>query len=128
MAISVPVKILSISDKVIDALQSSEAVSRFKDIDIILACGDLPYYYVENVFEAIGVPTFFVRGNHASVLEYGVKGPRSSPDGAIDLHQRVININNVLLAGFEGSVRYRTGPFMYTQTSSERLGISDAGT
>ena len=110
-----PVRALSISDQVVDVLQSTDSQKQFSNIELILSCGDLPYYYIENIREALGVPMFFVRGNHDKTTEYGVKGARPGPIGAVDLHNRVINHNNILLAGFEGSLRYKDGPFMYTQ-------------
>lgn len=38
-------KILSISDKIIGELQSLKAKEKYKDIDLVFSCGDLPYYY-----------------------------------------------------------------------------------
>ncbi|KAA3647883.1 MAG: hypothetical protein DWQ07_02535 [Chloroflexi bacterium] len=109
-------KILALSDKTIDFIYSPTVGERFTDIDWVISCGDLPYYYVEYVLDALNVPTFFVRGNHASVIEYSNRGNRTAPMGAVDLHTQVTNFRGVLMAGIEGSVRYRQGPFMYTQT------------
>jgi Icc-related predicted phosphoesterase len=38
-----------------------------------------------------------------------------SPRGGIDLHRQVINYRGLLLAGIEGSLRYRDGPYQYSQ-------------
>ena len=117
-------KILALSDKVVDFIYSISAKSRFSDIDLILGCGDLPYYYLEFVFEILEVPLYFVRGNHASVVEYGASKERTAPGGGVDLHARVINQDGLLLAGFEGSVRYKRGPYMYTQSEMWTLVFS----
>ena len=109
------ITVLSVSDRIENYLLEQESSEKFKDIDLILSCGDLPYYYIEKLIKKIGVPTLFVRGNHDQAIEYNKFGPQSGPLGAIDLHKRVVVLNNIIFAGFEGSLRYREGPFMYTQ-------------
>jgi nucleotide-binding universal stress UspA family protein len=109
-------RVLSISDIVEEQLGDSGANNNFGDIDFLLACGDLPYHYIEKVMASLRTPAFFVRGNHDKKVEYGTKGARTQPLGAVDLHCRVINFNNLLLAGFEGSVGYQEGGYMYTQS------------
>ena len=108
-------KILALSDKTYEFIYSPAVAERFSDVDWVISCGDLPYYYVEYVVDVLNVPTFFVRGNHASVVEYGQRGNRTAPMGAVDLHAQVAACNGVLMAGIEGSLRYREGPFMYSQ-------------
>jgi uncharacterized protein len=109
-----PVKTLVISDKIVDFIYSPAVRQRFGDVDMVISCGDLPYYYLEYLVSTLNKPLFYVRGNHASVVEYTEAGPRTAPWGAIDLDRQVINFNGLLMAGFEGSIRYNTGPFQYT--------------
>jgi Icc-related predicted phosphoesterase len=108
-------KVLSLSDVVVARIYSPQIRSLYGDVDFVLGCGDLPYYYLEYVVSALNVPVFFVRGNHAEVVEEGEAGPRYNPHGAIDLHRRAISYQGLLLAGVEGSLRYRKGNFQYTQ-------------
>lgn len=108
-------KVLSLSDKTLDLVYNPSAKERFGDVDLVLGCGDLPYYYLEYLVDQLNVPVFFVRGNHDPEIEYAEHGERRAPWGAVDLHQRVVHQDGVLLAGFEGCVLYRRGPFMYTQ-------------
>lgn len=109
-------KILSLSDIVVDLVYSPRIRQRFGGVDLVLGCGDLPYYYLEYVVSTLDKPVYFVRGNHAKVLEYSEGEPRTGPHGACDLHRQAINHRGLLLAGVEGCIRYRPGPFMYTQT------------
>jgi uncharacterized protein len=109
-------KILSLSDIVITRIYSPQIRALFQNVDLVLGCGDLPYYYLEFIASMLDVPVFFVRGNHAAVVEYQETGPRTYPHGATDLHCKVANFNDVLLAGVEGSIRYRQGPFQYSQS------------
>lgn len=109
-------KVLSLSDQVLEFIYSPSVAERFAHVDFVLGCGDLPYYYLEFLVDSLNKPVFFVRGNHAPEVEYSATGAtRKSPWGAIDLHRRLQNFHGLLIAGFEGSARYRLGPFMYTQ-------------
>ncbi len=115
-------KMLSLSDQVLEFIYNPSVVERFADIDFVLGCGDLPYYYLEYLGDQLTKPVFYVRGNHAAEMEYSTEGAgRSEPWGAIDLHRRVVNHKGLLMAGFEGCVRYRQGPFMYTQGEVWRM-------
>ncbi len=108
-------KILAVSDIVLDLLYSPMIRERFPDVDMVLGCGDLPYYYLEYILTALDVPLYFVRGNHANVVEYSSTGEKTHPHGGVDLHRRAVLANGLLLAGVEGSVRYKEGPFQYSQ-------------
>jgi Icc-related predicted phosphoesterase len=108
-------KVLALSDQIQDLVYTPSAAQRFKDVDLVISCGDLPYYYVEYLVDVIGKPVFFVRGNHAARIEYGQGTQRTSPWGAVDLHRRLVNHQGLLMLGFEGCQRYRRGPFQYTQ-------------
>ena len=80
----------------------------------MLGCGDLPYYYQENIAKKLNVPLYFVRGNHDALIEYGTDGERKAPRNGIDLHRRSVYKNGIVLAGIEGCNRYNRGDFQYT--------------
>lgn len=108
-------RVLALSDKLLDFVYSPNVAQRFADVDLVLGCGDLPYYYLEFLVDTLGKPVFFVRGNHAAEVEYSQTQERTAPWGAVDLHGKLVQHHGLLLAGFEGSLRYRAGAFMYTQ-------------
>jgi len=108
-------KILVVSD-VVDSLVYSPLIRNiYGDVEFVFGCGDLPYYYLEYIVSALDKPVYFVRGNHAHEVEYGEEGPKSHPHGAINLHRRTLRHDGLLLAGIEGSLRYRPGKYQYTQ-------------
>jgi Icc-related predicted phosphoesterase len=109
-------KVLSLSDKQIDSIYSSQVKTRFADVDLILGCGDLAYYYLEFVISMLNVPLYYVRGNHSNLVEHTSSGPKTHPHSGTDLHRRVVYDQGLILAGVEGSLRYRKGPFQYSQT------------
>jgi hypothetical protein len=109
-------KILSLSDKQVDFIYSSQVKSRFGDVDLILGCGDLPYFYLEYAVSMLNVPLYYVRGNHSNLVEHTIVGPKTHPHGGIDLHRKVVLEKDLIMAGVEGSLRYRQGPFQYSQS------------
>ena len=109
-------KILFISDKVVERLYSPKIAERHKDIDLIIGCGDLPYYYLEFIVCMLNVPLLYVHGNHDPEKEYLPDGAAiTSPGGGINLHCTTHIEKNLLLVGLEGSIRYKRGKFQYTQ-------------
>jgi len=111
-----PMKALTLSDQIVSFIYSPQVRQQFQDAELIIGCGDLAYYYLEYVFNALNVPLFFIRGNHDAVVEYGTTEQRTEPHGGIDLHCRHYCHRGLLMAGVEGSIRYRPGPFQYSQT------------
>jgi hypothetical protein len=110
-------KLLAVSDVEIGFLYSPMIRDRYQDIDLILSCGDLPYFYIEYMISMLNIPCYYVRGNHASEREIGAESIRRFPWGAVDLHRRgVEDDTGLLLAGLEGSLRYNRGQHQYTQS------------
>lgn len=110
-------KILSVSDVELSFIYSAHITERFRDVDLVISCGDLPHYYLEYMISMLDVPLYYVHGNHASKVEYSAEGERSAPWGGYDLHRRVKrDPSGLLLAGIEGSLQYNYGPHQYTQS------------
>jgi uncharacterized protein len=101
-------RILALSDTVVSHIYSPAITQRFKDIDLIVGCGDLPAAYLEYIVTLLPAPLVYVPGNH-------------DPDnyivpGGIDIDGRVIEINGCWMMGLGGSQRYkRRGKHQYTE-------------
>ncbi len=110
-------KVLAVSDVEVNMIYSPLITQRFKDVDLVIGCGDLPYYYLEYIISMLNRPLYYVRGNHAPIhMEETSGGIRTQPWGAVDLHRRVIrDPSGLLLAGIEGSLNYNNGKYQYTQ-------------
>lgn len=118
-------KILSISDKVVPIIYSINIQERFGDVDLVLACGDLPYSYQEFIISSLNRPLCFVHGNHDPALEYGPGKPKAYPHGGINLHRKIVRVEGVLLAGVEGSVLYsKRSLYQYSQSHMWRHVLS----
>jgi len=110
-------KILAVSDQVVDSLYTTEVKGRFGDVDMILGCGDLPYDYLEFLVTVINRPLYYVHGNHDRPFEITADGKRQiAPAGCDPLDERAVVSKGLILAGLDGSVRYsREGEFQFTQ-------------
>lgn len=118
-------KILAVSDVEVDMIYSPLVAQRFKDVDLVIGCGDLPDYYLEYIVSMLNRPLYFVRGNHASRYEPGGGEYYTGPGGAIDLHRRVYHdTSGLLLAGIEGSLDYNRGQHQYTQMEMWNMVLS----
>jgi Icc-related predicted phosphoesterase len=111
------VKILSISDTVVPVIYSPIICEKFADVDCVIGCGDLPYYYQEYIISSLNVPLYFVHGNHDPLVEYSEHGECAYPHGGISLHGKVVRWNGMLMAGVQGSVLYsNSSKYQYTQS------------
>jgi len=65
----------------------------------------------------LDAPLFFVHGNHDPLVEYtSSSGTKTAPSGGENVDLRCVNQNGLLVAGLEGSIRYRPdGLHQYTQ-------------
>ncbi|RCK76370.1 MAG: hypothetical protein ANABAC_0521 [Anaerolineae bacterium] len=108
-------RILAVSDTVLDYLYSPQISNRFLKVDLVISCGDLPYYYPEYLTSLLNASLYFIRGNHDRSADTPLQ-PHPAPLGGVDLHLRSVNHAGLILAGVEGSIRYKEGPFMYSQS------------
>jgi len=109
-------KILTVSDRVDEMLYSPALKRCFSDVDLILGCGDLPYYYLEYLVTVLGGPLFYVNGNHGLAIRNRQGEEWANPGGCENIDGRVVHHRGLLIAGLEGSMRYNDEPyFQYTE-------------
>ncbi|MEN6393562.1 MAG: metallophosphoesterase [Anaerolineaceae bacterium] len=109
-------KLLAVSDLVIPLLYSQHTKSRFLDIKLLISCGDLPYEYHEYLVSSLDVPFFYVLGNHDKEFSSNNSYQNQFIAGGTNLHGKSVHYNGLILAGMEGSLRYREGPYQYSQS------------
>ena len=109
-------KILLISDIVVEYIYSNSIAKRFQDIDFVISCGDLPNYYLEFIVSVLNKPLFYVMGNHDGKRILTEQGLLSAhPGGCENLDGRIIEYHGLLIGGLEGSMCYNQGIFQYTE-------------
>ena len=104
-------RILTLSDQVIESLHGTALAHQAHGVELVLACGDLPADYLEYIVSILNVPLYYVMGNHG-----GNGGEKTFPEGCENIDSRVVEHKGLLIAGFEGSMRYNDRPhFQYTE-------------
>jgi len=108
------VKILAVSDLVLDRLYKPEIRELFRDVSLVLSCGDLPYDYLEFLVSSLNVPLLYIPGNHDPRYDEG--NPSAQAEGCEILDRRVMRVKGLTIAGLGGSIRYQPDrPNQYTQ-------------
>ena len=110
-------KILALSDEVLEQVYSPSLRERYGDVDLVLGCGDLPFYYLEFVVSTLDVPLLYVLGNHDRGPQYTADGRvLTSVQGGCNIHGHLVQEQGLFIGGLQGSMRYRPeAPLMYTE-------------
>jgi hypothetical protein len=130
------VRVLAVSDEVDEALAANPAAAGGpggeRPVQLILACGDLPFDYLSTLMNVLDVPLAFVPGNHdpdvsgyrasraGLTLRAGLPARPPWPDGAVNADGRVVDVAGLRLAGLGGCRRYSEGPNQYTEHQQSR--------
>ena len=94
---------------------------RVGKIDLVLACGDLPEYYLEYIIGLLDAPLCYVHGNHDDVKlpdPQRLVNPGNDVrafEWGTNVHGRPVRLQGLLVAGLEGCRRYKPhAPFQYS--------------
>ncbi len=110
-------KILAVSDQVQERIYTLASSGHFKEVELVIGCGDMPYAYLEYLVTMLNVQMFYVPGNHDP--QYDLRNADSCAEGGINLDLKIVRHNKFLIGGFGGSVRYRPdGTNQYTQSDA----------
>ena len=111
-------RILTVSDKVEKPFFKEDLLrEKCQEVRLILACGDLPSYYLEYLLNSLNVPLYYVPGNHDEQA-YLPKEPFAQ--GCKNIDESVIAFEGLLIGGLGGAFRYRVGKYLYTEKQMQR--------
>ncbi len=82
---------------------------KIEDIDLILSAGDLKAEFLSFLATYVKVPILYVHGNHDAEYE------EKPPEGCICIEDKIYKYKGIRIMGLGGSIRYKNGPFQYTQ-------------
>lgn len=110
-------KLLALSDTVDERVYSEHLVENYGEVDVVVGCGDLPYYYLEYVVTLLNRPVLYVHGNHDPRPLHTSQGEtQSGPGGCDPLDDRIRMVQGVLFMGLGGSIRYSpAAAYQYTE-------------
>lgn len=107
-------KVLLVSDEESKYIWDFFKPENFKDIDIIISCGDLKSEYLRFLATMIKAPLFYIHGNHDNNYRY------NPPEGCQCIEDKIINYNGIRIMGFGGSMKYKNSTFVYTEKEMKR--------
>jgi uncharacterized protein len=108
-------KILCVSDRVELMLYGPSLNAYAAGVEAVISCGDLPFEYLEYIVTFLGVPVYYVLGNHDPSPE-----SKERPGGCTPLDGRIVVAGGLVLAGLSGSRLYSGGPNQYTERQMRR--------
>ncbi len=109
-------RVLAIADAVSPIIYSQNFPNNLPEFDLVVSAGDMPGHVLEFIATKLKIPPVYVLGNHANAyIRNSDTDEVSLPGGCINAHRRIVEINGILIAGIEGSARYRPGPHQYTE-------------
>ena len=134
-------KFLCVSDQIDPFVYSTTAKERYKDIDGVIAAGDLPLNYLDFIVTTLNKPLYFVYGNHDLKGYDYYKGGQKGLDfnsqmknscGGDYVSNKVIRDKRIqfadsngkksplLIAGVSGSKKYNNGADQWTEGQMKR--------
>lgn len=115
-------RILAIADEVSPFVYSENFPKNLPPFDLVLSAGDMPGYVLEFIATRLTTQPVYVLGNHAEgYLRDNTSDQVRLPGGCINAHTQVLELGGVLVAGIEGSARYRPGPHQYSEWQMQMM-------
>jgi Icc-related predicted phosphoesterase len=87
---------------------------KFKDVELIISCGDVKAEYLSFLVTMIKAPLLYIPGNHDD------KYLKNPPEGCESIDGRLITYNGIRILGIGGSRRYNLGHYQYTEKQMKR--------
>ncbi len=107
-------RILAISDEESVYLWDYYEKSKLEGIDLIISCGDLDPNYLSFLTTLSSIPVLYVHGNHDKKYE------QTPPEGCVCIEDTIYEFQGIRILGLGGSMRYRPGPYQYTEQEMQR--------
>ncbi len=107
-------RILAIADEESAYLWDYYEKSKLEGIDLIISCGDLDPNYLSFLTTMSSIPVLYVHGNHDNKYE------QTPPEGCVCIEDTIYEFQGLRILGLGGSMRYRPGPYQYTEREMQR--------
>jgi len=107
-------KILILGDVESPYLWEHYGYEKYKDVELIISCGDLKAEYLSYIVSVLKAPLFYVPGNHDK--KYAI----SPPEGCDNIDGKFVIYKNLRIIGLGGSYRYNCGIYQYTEREMKK--------
>jgi uncharacterized protein len=107
-------KILFVSDHESPFIWDYFKPEKFKDVELMISCGDLKSDYLSFLVTMIKAPLLYVPGNHNDSYLH------NPPEGCESIDGKIVNYKGIRIMGLGGSKRYNIGNYQYTEKEMNR--------
>lgn len=107
-------KILILSDIESPYIWDYFQPEKYKDVELMISCGDLKASYLSFLVTMIKAPLFYVPGNHNDSYQ------NNPPEGCESIDGELINYKGIRIMGLGGSKRYNAGFYQYTEKQMQK--------
>ena len=102
-------RILAVADRRHRALYDFFDPERWRDVDLVISCGDLDPAYLSFLVSVIHAPLLYVPGNHDQ------KYTKNPPEGCDSIDGKVVAVKGIRIGGLGGSMWYNGLDLQYTE-------------
>lgn len=107
-------KILLVSDMEHPYIWDHFNPENFKDIELIISCGDLRAEYLSFLVTMIKAPLYYVHGNH------DIRYIETPPEGCDCIEGKLVKYKDIRIAGLGGCKGYNKQEFQYSEGEMSR--------
>lgn len=107
-------KILLVADREEPYIWDYFDHERFRDIEMIISCGDVKAEYLSFLVTMIKAPLFYVPGNHND------RYTLHPPEGCVSIDGKIVDYKGIRVMGLGGSRFYSGGIFQYSESQMQR--------
>jgi uncharacterized protein len=107
-------KILLVSDEESTYIWDFFQPEKFKDIELIISCGDLKADYLSFLVTMIKAPLLYVPGNHDT------KYLTHPPEGCESIDGKLVKFKGLRILGLGGSHRYSFAEYQYSEKEMKK--------
>ena len=107
-------KLLLVGDEESSYIWDHFDPERFKDVELIISCGDLKAEYLSYLVTILNVPVMYVPGNHD-------QGYDKQPPGGCDcIDGKLVKFKGLRILGLGGSMKYKNASHQYTEKDMKK--------
>lgn len=108
-------KVLLISDVESPYIWDHFDPEKFKDVELVISCGDLKAEYLSFIVSMVKAPLFYVPGNHNTSYE------NTPPEGCDSIDGKIVKYKGIRILGLGGSMKYNgCPPYQFSEIEMEK--------
>lgn len=107
-------KVLLVADEESSYIWDHFEPERFKEVELVISCGDLKGEYLSYLVTLLNVPVMYVHGNHDQSYD------QKPPEGCDCIDGKLVTFKGLRILGLGGSMKYKDASHQYTEKDMEK--------